>query len=272
MPIEWLITLIVAIAPHWAPGDCAEDNTACLERNEAQNAKVRALAEAVNNSVIREELEDPVLVLAIIYAESSFQIEPCERLVPLDRIVSRTPIDDPRRPGAERIRWRRGSSRTGTADAERDAINVSEVDGKLNFWVCSFGELGLMQLHPQSRWVRSGTPIPGTDLILPSNRRERMRLVMQPEYNVALGCQELADHRKNYFDAHPDKENATWLDWIGRYNSGSDGNTQYQRNIARRYASLCSIEVSVEEEGETRVAELRTVWPMCEAVDRFLAE
>lgn len=261
MLIEWLMTLILATAPHWGPRDCAEGDTACVQQNEAKATQLNEIVEAIRAGDEREGIGDAVVVLSVIAQESSFLTEPCERLVPLAKIVERTP--DPDRPERERIEWQCGS-RT----CARDAINIRTVGDKLNFWVCSAGEYGMMQLHPQGRWVRSGMTIPGTEIVLPRGPAERVRLVMDPKYNIALGCREMRSHREAYIAAHPGNEDVRWLDWIGRYNSGRDGNIGYTRRVARRYQQLCGVEIDTEG----GPVPLRDVWEGCTEIDEYLSE
>ena len=110
--------------------------------------------------------------------------------------------------------------------------------------------------------------IPGTDIALPRGRSERERLVLEPENNIALGCRELRFNRENYVEDHPDEEDIHWLDWIGRYNSGRDGNVGYTRRVALQYRKLCDIEVETDE----GLVPLREVWEGCETVDEYLSE
>jgi len=264
MVIEWLVALIIAIAPHWGPGDCEEEDTVCVSRNEAKAERVHSIAEAILGGSEREKIDDPVLIASVIARESSFLTEPCERVIPLSKIVSRTP--NPNREGQEHIEWSCGS-RT----CARDAINVSTVGDKLNFWVCSAGELGMMQLHPADRWVRSGMRIPGTDITLPRSPSDRRELVLDPANNIALGCAEMASHREAYVRAHPNDDELIWMDWIGRYNSGRDGNTTYLNRILAQYRVLCNTEIPNTIDGVTTMVPLRDVWEGCAAVDEYLA-
>jgi hypothetical protein len=267
MVVEWLVALIIAIAPHWGPSDCVEDDAVCTAKNEAKATELQAIAQAILDGSTREEINDPIVVTSVIAQESSFLIEPCERLVALEKIVSRTP--DPEHEGRERIDWT-----CGERTCSRDAINISTVGDKLNFWVCSAGEYGMMQLNPRDQWVRSGTQIPGTDVVLPRSPSQRYVLVMEPVNNIALGCREMRAHREAYGTAHPNDDEVLWTDWIGRYNSGQDGNERYARRIAGWYKKLCDTVVKTEttEGGESTSVLLRDVWEGCTAVDEYLEE
>ncbi len=337
-----LVTIVMNVVSYWTPQECAEDNSRCLTENAEKADLLGTIGSAILAGSEREGINDPVLISSIIAQESSFRIEPCERTVPAERIISNEP--HPERDGVRVIKWKCGSR-----ECERDSINVSEHDGYLNFWVCSYGEYGMMQLHPLDRWTQAGAPIPGTarhpsagvlsgeegrrtltyvgesveigedDVVaitidgettnlpvrevewtdsetatiklrrsipadleghadfvvydgLSYDRRDRGAQLLNPLINIAIGCHEMARHREAYIADHPDDTEVTWFDWLGRYNSGRDGNERYVRNIAVRYKAFCDAEVEHEIDGAVEVVQFRTLWEGCAAVDEYLED
>lgn len=338
--LELIVAIVMNVVSHWAPRECPEDNVPCLTENAEKADLLGTISSAILAGSEREGINDPVLISSIIAQESSFRIEPCERTVPVGRIESNTP--HPTRDDVRVIRWSCGS-RT----CERDSINVSEHDGYLNFWICSYGEYGMMQLHPLDSWTQAGTPIPGTarrpstgvlngkegrrtlsytgeslnieegdvvvlvidgktvnlpvreveweddetaviklrksipkDLInvssfnvydgLSYSRNDRGAQLLNPLINIAIGCHEMTRHRDSYIADHPENTEVTWFDWLGRYNSGRDGNERYVRNIAVRYKAFCDAEIEHEIDGVTETVQFRSVWEGCTAVDEYL--
>jgi len=340
--LELLVTIVMSVVSYWIPRECPEENTSCLTENAEKIDLLGTIGSAILAGSEREGINDPVLISSVIAQESSFRIEPCERTVPNERIISNEPHPD--RTGVRIVRWQCGSR-----ECKRDSINVSEHDGYLNFWVCSYGEYGMMQLHPLDTWTQSGSPIPGTgvrpatgvlsgeegrrtltlrgeamdieegDVIaitvngetanlpvrevernddgtttikvrrsipadldghadftvydgLSYNRRERGAQLLNPLINIAIGCREMARHRDSYIADHPEDTEVTWFDWLGRYNSGRDGNDRYVRNIAVRYKAFCDAEIERVVDGVTETAQFRSVWDGCAAVDAYLED
>jgi hypothetical protein len=140
--ISWLVAAIASLYSGMADRldvaqDVVEAAYACYER----------------------EGHDPLMVLAIIGQESSFQADPCQHRTRLENITGREPVEG--HEDRERVSW---DCYAGTCS--REVWEVSERDGYLYFNTCPAGEVGHMQVLRSSQYARAGYPIPGTETVL----------------------------------------------------------------------------------------------------------
>jgi hypothetical protein len=161
MLVEWIMALIVAYAPTWAPRTCSEGDERCADANAKKAGQLEELATAIITSSEREGL-DPLMVTSIISRESSFLPEPCGRRLSLENVISHEPVSEGS--AKEVLKWSCPNRRTGPV-CELNVWDVSERDGYLYYSTCSANEVGFMQLLPGSQWSRSGVVIPGTEYV-----------------------------------------------------------------------------------------------------------
>jgi hypothetical protein len=251
MGVVMLLTLLVGFTDRFGESDAA-------------NLEGVAIVDAVLAGAERESL-DPVMVLSIIAQESSFDADPCDRRMALDRVISREPVEG--HPDREVLTWRCGSESGTRAPCSRTVWEVEERDGDLFVNTCPAGEVGYMQVLRSSQWAQAGYPIPGLDEVLSRRASERRAQLLRPEVNIALGCAELAAHREASHATAADP----WWEWVGSYNTGTahgEGAKRYARRILGRYAAFCSMTVA---DGEN-VGPLRTFWSGCAPAEDALAD
>lgn len=120
-------------------------------------------------------------------------------------------------------------------------------------------------------------PAVGSSLVfaaaLSTENRVRREQLLDARINIALGCDELADHR----ESAPERKRDPWWRWIGAYNAGTtegDAALRYRGSILRRYVEFCGKMVTVEGEGENANEEkpLREVWEGCAPAEEALEE
>lgn len=248
------VAQLIALAIAWYS---ALDNPRSEER-------LVGVAQAVLDGAAREPPLDPIMVMAIIAQESSFLSDPCAMRIRSEAVVERVVVDA--EDGVETLRWR-CQSRRGEHTCKQKVWKVHEEDdGYTHFNTCPAGERGYMQVLAGSQWARAGTPIPGTDAVLSRRSGERAEQLLRPEVNIALGCQELRDHR----EAANLEEAAPWWDWVGAYNTGSihaDHSEAYATRILFRYSQFCSFPVPVDDGTKP----LREIWGNCTAVEEEYA-
>lgn len=265
---------VYALSPELNPAVCeglAEDRRdRCREQREPLQTFVQTVCTTVLDESKRLDL-DPLLVLAVIERESSmgrvqfdtskasYEVETdiCSWFLSKTRIRTREPG---RREGTERISWVYGDDQRVNTQQVRV---LEETDEGLRIDTCVAGEAGIMQTIPRE-W-RSGTVVEATgDRLTGSTAQRRAQVISDPELQVRLGCQALAEHR----DLCPETLRGAWTSWIFSYNLGKCDPTsskahEYLGKIRRHYLDACEGYVP-DESGLPKL--IRDLWPECERV------